>query len=304
MFEKIDKKKGGEKMKNVKIVILVLVGMFCSMVWSTPAFSTAVLQPGIDNGIFFKNVENWVDVDSNGFVSVNDLFYGILSAQNIDVPPTFGTTIWNADNTAPGVDSFSGYFLNRVTSIIAPGVEGSFAHINIGAAASDPNGVLTASDLASGVVLKMYTDSGTAFETNGSVADDITKATDGSLWASFTTAGGYWYTHAPIVPPGFGSIGESFGGLNFVTNNTGLPFEKVNDPLEAESFIAGIPPGLFVDIYFSSELEDFGSNPSGWRFGSNDPAVMHPVPEPTSMLLFGMGVFGLVAKKLRKIKIA
>jgi len=56
-------------------------------------------------------------------------------------------------------------------------VGGNFYH---GPASFDPNGVLSAAGLAAHTMVKLFTIQERQFETNGSVADDIAKATDGT----------------------------------------------------------------------------------------------------------------------------
>jgi len=273
--------KGGQsKMKKILIALAVVMLSSTSAVWAYPVF-----ENNTDNSIFFENAENWVDMQAagvagHGEVSEGDYFYGIVNS-NGGVKAN-GVQIWAPDNVAPGpYDSFSGYFLTSVTGTTAVG--GGLYKIDVGTytGGSDPFGVITDAEIGSGVSMKLYTDTTSGYETNGGVADDIAKATDGSLWGSLSTVGGYWYTIAPILPPtivGTG-VGDSFGGLNFV-GGTPFPLALVNDPNENIH-------NSDVEYYFNSEIEV--NSGATWGFLSNDPAVIHPVPEPASMILFGSG---------------
>lgn len=281
-LNKTKDKERGVKMKMKKSIGLVAAVGIAAVLSGSPAEASPVLGPGTNN-IYFNNAENWIDKDSSGAISVGDQFYGILHVQNIDNPGT----IWNEDNVAAGgIDTLTGYFL---TDVVATGFHGLNTHITFGAASSDPNGVMTSGDLASGVVLKLFADStATPYTDDFSVATDIASATDGAFWASFTTAGGYWYAHAPLSVPASGDIGSSYFGLNLVVNNSGFTFLTIDDTLETES---GSP---LVNMYGESTISvnDLTATGSHWDFTSEDPSVV-VTPEPGTFLLLGGGLLGL-----------
>ncbi len=276
-------------MKKYLIIAFVLVA---ALTFSIKDAAAVTFAGGQINDIYFNNAENWVDTNSDQQVSVGDYFYGILHVQNVD--GRSAGTVWNEDNVTPGLDTFTGYFLTDVTGVSFHG--GVQPHITLGTytgVGGDPNSILSAGELDSGVVLKMWTDAATKWTDNGgNIGIDIARSTDGTVWATFTANGGYWYSHAPLIPPvGAGNtVGDSFLGLNLVTNNSGLAFGLVDDPNENEI-------NALVNLTGQSEIE-VGSN--YWGFQSNDP-VFADIPEPGTMLLLGSGLIGLGFYARRKV---
>ena len=268
-------------MKKYLIIVFVLVA---ALTFSIEDATAVTFAGGEINDIYFNNAENWVDTNGDQQVSVGDYFYGILHVQNVDGRSS--GTVWNEDNViAGGLDTFTGYFLTDVTGVTIEG--GVQPHITLGtfSGGADPNGILSAGELATGVVLKMWTDAATKWTDNGgNIATDIARSTDGTVWATFTADGGYWYSHAPLSPPvGTGNtVGDTFMGLNLVTNSSGLTFGSVDDPNENEI-------NALVNLTGQGEIE-VGDN--YWPFQSNDP-VFADIPEPGTMLLLGSGLIGL-----------
>lgn len=280
-----------KKVIGLATLALLAVTLLCvpAKVFAYPVFF------GDYNGLFFNNAEVLLDKDGSGSVSIGDTFWGTVQLQQIKAPTdpsgTGGGTIWFPGGGF-GTVEVTGYFATDVTGILLPpfGADPGNPTIVLGAPAIDPNGIL-----AGGEVLRLFED--TAVDYNDSTqALALATATDGTLHSSLGLTGGYWYTVAPIVPPGSGDVGVSFAGLNYIIS----PFATVpvNDPNEGFS-------GLSVDVFFNSEigsLGNFGGASSGTKmhFFSNDPAVYKPIPEPASMMLLGMGLFGIAGLRRRK----
>lgn len=246
------------------------------MFGSQQAYATPTFVKGALNELAFNTYQNLVDVDKNGIPSPGDIFYGILNVTRI---ASGGSTKWDANNVSgPGIDSFSGYYAASITSFV--GLPSPWAGAaTLGPASFDPNGIFSAADLSAGTMVKLFTDTGTPFESNGSVADDITKATDGTFWASFGFPGGYW--NATVMRNGqiFGS-----GGLNLAANNSGLNLINIVAP--------GCTTCAPVQQYFNTVAKDTGAT-STWRYIGANNANINPAPEPAATWLMGVGMLGL-----------
>ena len=262
--------------------------------------------------------------------AVGDISVSIFNAQNLEVD---GTQTW-AFNPGLGVggaavrDLFEGYGVTRISSLTPPATHGdpTLVHITQGASLVDPFGIISAAELAAGVTLKLYHDSategGNTFWTNlgASSIGNVASVTDGTLWAAF----GLGVSLQPQVgatPPAFLGSGFAYahilpgGRLAFFqfnrrtlagTLSTMVPFPGVNHPSETE--IGG--SGHLTDIYASTEIEN---NPQGrlvlggaatslWDFSSNDPFAFRATPEPSSIILFGIGfpALGLRARRRKR----
>ena len=259
---------------------ILQTGLLCVCAIAGQASAAPVFQLGVDNNMGFQSVVNKTGAANS--IAVGDLYYGIINVQNIST----GTTSWNANNVSAPLDTFTGYFVNQVTSVVAtvvPG-QGTYYSAQLGVANSDPNGILSAAELSAGTMMKLFTDTGTAYTTGGSVATDIAHATDGTFWASlgFTQAANYWTL--AIAPSGSAASGSSFGGLNFINNNSGLAWNKVLDTNCSSG-------ACLEDMKFVSTFSQTAGG--AWQANVNDPATLHPVPLPAAGWLLGSGLLAL-----------
>ena len=139
--------------------------------------------------------------------------------------------------------------------------------------------------------------------------------TDGDLWLDmdFVTGGDFFnptntltsiVTGAGVDPDAVLSIKGTGSGLLEVVGGSAAGIFDTNTYARLDG------SGLFADMSLSANFfirytgtdpfDVTGNRKDGWDVWSSDPIGANAVPEPTSMLLFGMGMAGLVAKKLAK----
>lgn len=267
------------RLRKQPVVGFILGFALCAPTYAAPSFT-----PGVDNTIGFHGAANGISAGT----AVGSQIYGIVSADSI---AWAGATTWNADNTGSSpYDSLTGYFAAKVASKSSLSVgPTTITTINLAP--------LTASDTATPgmpftangkTIFDFFSDTGTAFESNGATADDISKATDGTHWASLgITNGGYW----TVTLSGFSA--SSKGAMNFTDNDTGMSWAKVTGTQTVCSGSGG------CDMSFSNTFTA-RSPENGWSANLNGTIVVQPVPLPAAAWLLFSGLAGLVGVAKRE----
>jgi len=249
----------------------------------------------------------WQRVDPTvSGVNLGDVFVGIGRVQNVD-------PLWSS---TPG-DRFNAYLAQEVTGITGAGAN---AKLTLGNPSADPFGIL-----AAGEQLRFYTG---AYNFNAIQGDStftmITGVTSETFWGSLGingTKNNYSYSLTDLTLPGTQDKTENYDAWNLVTlgpSYSAGKLELVNDPNEALQG-GNINPNLrcsaadvanpavscsdFVgtaEIEFNANSAVAGSGVSNWIFVANDPLVVYRTPEPGSIALLALGLFGLAAGKRRR----
>ena len=330
----------------MKRVVGVVVGALVALgVVTTPASAT-VLVSGSLNTVEFVNFENlftptlvedgdggleliYVRKAEGSLPEIGDVLVGIINANNL----TVGGITTSFDDLGFQLTGIFAQEISAASFLEDPDLDGAGGdkgtlHLDLtpttvatGATLFCNSAAMTdcfSTSLAAGEEFAFYLQTGlgtTIFESNGTMLDDVTKATDGAVFLTLgpaVTAGdvgpGVVYSHVDFNFLTTQFPVDNFGGLNIITNGTGLSF-------------IGIPGGIIIvdpdgllgtnHVLFDPSIV---LNPnrlapplgvsSPWFFRSDDPAYLLPfnnvIPEVSSLWMLGMGLSGFGIFRRRK----
>lgn len=252
----------------------------------------------------------WQRVDPTiaGNVQFGDVFAGIFRAR--EIIGNTGDVVWESASN----NQFTGYFAQQVSGVDASDINN--VQLFLSAPTVDPFGLLTGSQM-----MKLFTDTTTTFTTAGTTFSSLARATDGSLWAALSAKDGYAYTMDDFTIAGSGSefVAKNYGAYNIETYGPSYNAGELNLINDAsESFVGGDSAGSLLDptnilcsaadisngvicTQFAGQSDVRRNSTTGpWYYIANDPLWMNRVPEPGSLALLGIGLFGLASLRRRK----
>jgi hypothetical protein len=279
---------------------------------------------GIVNELEDDDFEIVIDNNQNGVFDVGDLTLGVITIQAFNAPPGVFPSTYNPGATDATI---TGLFLTEVKAVVTQSGDSPFDSVDHTIIYQGAVGVTGWSALT-GLTLPDPVDADTMF-----IAwDDVTSGaltTTGSLQASIDSfvgtnkvyefgfadadddgkgdAGEFWLAHGDA---GIDVIGVSLTSIKNIMNLDLLgTFDSAPDLLE-HAFLAGDAAlqavALDSGVSFASaqQLQSQGSisGLSGgvWSFKTDTNSYVKPIPEPSSIVLMGIGIAGVGAMGYRR----
>jgi len=267
-----------------------------------------VLQPHVLNTFEFSYVENIFGPDGKkkGIMDLapDDQLIGIISVNKIVAG---GLTVFTSSPTS----QLTGIYAHKVLYALPPDVSypphvlTSYGHVEFGSpelrSFTDGSTEFNLADiLASGEMFSLWLDQGstaTTYTTLGSLAEGVTRATDGTPFASFGHGdSGYFYAHTyPSITADL-RFGKAFSGLEVLTNAMGFNLAPIPNPDDLERGVA-MPISITCNMTINPEAV-YGASP--WALAGDGTAEVYPAPEPSTLALFGAAGVVVILWRPRK----
>lgn len=130
---------------------------------------------------------------------------------------------------------------------------------------------------------------------------------DWNIWNGYGDMGDLWlsadFTPGTLIGDSTTTYTEILTGLTLPPSGTTNAYldvtgGSVGERLDTDGFITGI--GTKADLDMSVDLTG-NQTQSGWNIGE-DPVLANVVPEPTTLILFGLGLLGFAGIARKKLK--